>query len=248
LESVRLFVGYDPDEALAFSVFVHSVHRRSSMPVSVQPLMLSQLKGIFNRPRDPLQSTDFAFTRFLVPYLCGFKGHAIFADGDMICRADIAELWAMRNEPYAIQVVKREDQRVDSPTKFLGRTQTAYRRKNWSSVMLFNCAACLPLSPSYVEQAPGLALHQFEWVHDDDIGDLPREWNHLVGVDEPNQNAKLVHYTLGMPAFHAWRECEFSMEWREERDAMMAYAGRHSKCEATPTGTLDPRDDAEGRN
>ncbi len=225
MEPIRIFVGYDPDEALAFSVFAHSIHRRASVPVSIQPVMLSQSKGFYDRARDPLQSTDFAFTRFLVPYLCGYQGWALFCDCDMICRADIAELWARRDGRRVVQVVQRDEYGMtEQGLKFLGRPQTPYRRKNWSSVMLFNCSQCTRLTPELVAEVPGLYLHQFEWIlHDDDLGALPREWNHLVGVDAPNPDAKLVHYTLGMPFFNGWKECEFAPEWREERDAMMQY-------------------------
>ena len=222
--TIRLFAGYDADEALAFSVFAHSVHRRASTPVSVQPVILSQLKGQFERPRDPLQSTAFSFSRFLVPWLCGYEGWALFADGDMVCLADIAELWALRDARCKVQVVQREAQAC-APAKFLGRPQSPYPRKNWSSVMLFNCARCTVLTPEYVATAPGLDLHGFKWIADaDDIGSLPPEWNHLVGVDAPRADAKIVHYTLGMPFFIGFNECEYANEWRSERDAMMAYA------------------------
>lgn len=225
MQPIRLFVGYDRDEALAHSVFVHSVHRHASVPVAVQALMLSQLTGCFNRPRDPLQSTEFAFTRFLVPYLSGFEGWAIFADGDMLCQADIAELWALRDDRRAVMVVMREDQPVTGATKFLGRPQTAYPRKNWSSVMMFNNALCRRLTPEYIERAPGLELHQLKWLRDDaDLGGLPSAWNHLVGVDAPNPGAKIVHFTLGMPFFMGLRECEYATEWRGERDLMMRHA------------------------
>lgn len=219
----RVFVGYDADEALAFSVFAHSLHRRSSLPASVQPLILRQLASVFPRARDPLQSTEFAFTRFLVPWLCGFQGWALFCDGDMIVLGDVAELWAARDDRYAVMVVQRPDYDAGAPSKFLARVQTSYPRKNWSSVMLFNCARCTVLTPDYVARAPGLALHQLEWAGEA-VGSLPRDWNHLVGVDAPNPAAKLVHYTLGMPFFSGYRECEFAPEWRRERDAMMAYA------------------------
>lgn len=225
---IRLFVGYDGEQSLASAVFAHSVVRRASELVSVTFLSLQQLAGDFNRARDPYQSTDFAFTRFLVPYLCDYQGWALFCDGDMICRADIAELWAQRDLSghSAVQVAQRErHEQTPSGLKFLGRAQTAYPRKNWSSVMLFNCAACEALTPEYVEKAAGLDLHQFAWLANDcQIGHLPATWNHLVGVDQHDPEAKLVHYTLGMPFFHGLRECEFAVEWREERDAMMAHA------------------------
>ncbi len=223
--TVRVFAGYDADEAVAFSVFAHSVHRRASVPVSVQPVMLSQLKPHFDRPRDPLQTTEFSFSRFLVPWLCGYEGWALFCDGDMICQADVAELWALRDAHFKVQVVKRQTQHVTA-TKFLGRSQSAYPRKNWSSVMLFNCARCRVLTPEYVNAAPGLDLHGFKWIDDADIGELPGAWNHLVGVDAPRGDAKIIHYTLGMPFFRGFAECEFAGEWRAERDALVAYAGK----------------------
>ena len=227
-DPIRVFVGYDPDEALTFSVCSHSIHRQASVPVSIQPVMLSQLRGYFSRHRDPLQSTEFSFSRFLVPALCGYKGWAIFMDGDMILRADIAELWALRKEQFAVQVVMHDDSCAPHApgTKFLGRTQTPYQRKNWSSVMLMNCAKCGALTRKYVDYASGLELHQFKWLWDSEIGSLPKEWNHLVGVNAPNPEAKLVHYTLGLPFFHGYNECEYAKEWRIERDLMMDYEGR----------------------
>lgn len=224
---IRLFVGYDAEQALAPQVFAHSVIRRASVPVSVHYLMLSQLRAFFNREADPYQSTEFAFSRFLVPFLCAFEGWAMFADGDMICLADLAELWAMRDDALAVQVVKRtHHEMTPSGKKFLGKTQSAYQRKNWSSVMLFNNARCKTLTPEYVEKAAGLDLHQFAWTqHDDEVGPLPSAWNHLVGVDVHDPHAKLVHFTVAMPYFNGWRECEYAPQWREERDAMLAYRG-----------------------
>lgn len=204
---------------------MHSFCRHSSLPVQVTYLMLDQLHGIFDRQRDPYQSTEFAFTRFLVPRLCGYAGRALFCDGDMLIRDDPAALWALFDESYTVQVVKRKHhEQTPNGKKFLGRVQTAYQRKNWSSVVLFNNAKCRRLSPEYVATAPGLDLHQFAWVTQDyEIGDLPAQWNHLVGVDRPNPAASLVHYTLGMPSFNAWRECEFAEEWRIERDLLLQH-------------------------
>jgi hypothetical protein len=218
---IRVFIGYDGREAAAFSVMAHSIHRRASEPVSVAPLMLSQLTGVFTRERNPLQSTDFSFTRFLVPYLCDFQGWALFTDCDMIVRDDIAKLWALRDERYAVMVVKHDHQPSED-VKFLNATQTKYEKKNWSSVMLFNCAKCTTLTPDYVNSASGLELHQFKWLGNDDlIGELPHEWNHLVGYFPPNPGAKLVHYTTGGPYFTEYRDCEFGDEWFLEQDDML---------------------------
>src|SRR5262245_36785819 len=142
---IRVFIGYDHAEAVAFNVAQHSIHERSTEPVSVTPIRLSQLSRIFSRPRDPLQSTEFSFSRFLVPYLCEYQGCAIFMDCDVLVMADIAELWASRNPRYAVQVVKHDHKPADA-TKFLGRVQTQYSKKNWSSVMLFNNEKCSHLT------------------------------------------------------------------------------------------------------
>lgn len=227
MEPIRLFVGYDPEEALASSVFIHSAERRSSLPITATKLISRQLSPWFQRPREAQQSTEFKYTRFLVPWLCGFEGWALFVDGDMICRADLAELWAQRDARHVVQVVQRSSHGLTPDgRKFLGREQVAYERKNWSSVMLFNCAQCRRLDPDYVAAAGRLELHQFRWLtFDEDLGALPAEWNHLVGVDAPRPDAKIVHYTLGMPWFKGLRECEYAAEWRAERDAMMAYVG-----------------------
>ena len=221
---IRMFIGYDDREAAAFSVLAHSIHTRASVPVSITPLRLTQLQGIYTRARDPLQSTDFAFSRFLTPYLCNFEGWAIFMDCDMLMRDDIARLWALRDDRYAVQVVQhnhvpRED------TKFLGQKQTVYPKKNWSSVMLMNNAKCRALTSALVNNASGLHLHRFEWLGDDAlIGSLPGCWNHLVGYDELDPDAALAHFTLGGPYFSGYADCEFADEWRVEQAAMLEIA------------------------
>jgi lipopolysaccharide biosynthesis glycosyltransferase len=223
---INVFIGYDPREAVAFSVLAHSIYARTSEPVSVAPLMLSALRKVFGRERDPLQSTDFAFTRFLVPHLSGYAGWSIFMDCDMLVLDDIVNLWRLRDERYAVMVVKHDHQPRES-VKFLGQPQTRYPKKNWSSVMLFNNARCTALTPEYVNRASGLELHQFKWLESEDaIGELPRRWNHLVGYYHPNRDASLVHYTLGGPYFDEYRDCEYADEWRQERERMLACTQR----------------------
>ena len=221
MSPIRVFIGYDTREAAAFSVLAHSIHARASQPVSITPVMLSQLGGVFARDVNPLQSTQFSFSRFLTPWLCDYEGWAIFMDCDMLVLDDIARLWSLREDRYAVQVVKH----VHVPreeVKFLGAVQTKYEKKNWSSVMLMNCARCRTLTPEYVNRASGLELHQFKWLEGDDaIGALPAKWNHLVGYDAPRRDASLVHYTIGGPYFDAWRDCEYEKEWFAERDAML---------------------------
>lgn len=223
---IRVFIGYDPREAVAFSVLSHSIHARASEPVAIAPLMLSELRETLRRPREPLQSTDFSFSRFLTPWLCDYRGWAVFMDCDMLMRDDIARLWALRDERYAVQVVKHQHVPKEQ-TKFLGEAQTRYQKKNWSSVMLMNCERCGALTPEYVNTASGLQLHQFHWLESEDlIGSLPPRWNHLVGYDAPRPDAALVHFTIGGPYFHEYRHCEFADEWFAERDAMLAVSQR----------------------
>ena len=223
---IRVFIGYDPREAAAFSVLAHSIHRRSSQPVAVTPLKLTELGAIYTRPRDPLASTDFSFSRFLAPHLCGFSGWAIFMDCDMLVLDDIAKLWSLRDERFAVQVVKHVHVPKEE-TKFLGATQTKYQKKNWSSVMLMNCAKCTALTPEYVNRATGLELHQFKWLEGDQlIGEIPHAWNHLVGYDAPDARASLVHYTIGGPYFSEYVDCEYAAEWFRERDDMLAVEQR----------------------
>jgi len=220
-EPIRIFIGFDPREAVACSVLAHSIHARASVPVSVAPLMLSQLGGIFTRARHPLQSTDFAFSRFLTPYLSGYEGWSIFMDCDMLMRADVVKLWKLREERYAVQVVQH-DHRPREEIKFLGQAQTQYPKKNWSSVMLFNNPRCTALTPEYVSTASGLELHQFKWLRDESlIGKLPRRWNHLVGYHARDPDAALVHYTLGGPYFDEYSHCDYADEWRAELQAML---------------------------
>jgi hypothetical protein len=218
---IRVFIGYDPREAAAFAVLSHSIHARASVPVAIEPVMLSQLAAVFSRPRESLQSTDFSFSRFLTPWLCGYQGWAVFMDCDMLVLDNIAKLWALRDERYAVQVVKHVHVPKEQ-VKFLGAVQTRYEKKNWSSVMLMNCARCRALTPEYVATASGLELHQFKWLGDDAlIGALPAHWNHLVGYDRPRRDASLVHYTIGGPYFDEYRDCEYSAEWFAERDRML---------------------------
>lgn len=218
---IKVFIGYDPREAVAFSVLSHSIHVRASWPVSITPLMLPQLKDILTRERHPLQSTDFSFSRFLTPYLSGYSGWSIFMDCDMLMLDDIVKLWELRDDRYAVMVVKHNHVPRES-VKFLGEPQSKYEKKNWSSVMLFNNAKCTALTPEYVNTASGLELHQFKWLECDElIGALPSCWNHLVGYDPPRPDAKLVHYTLGGPYFDDFRNCEYAEEWFREREAML---------------------------
>lgn len=218
---IRLFIGYDPRESIAWHVLAHSIYARSSVPVSFVPLALSTLGGLMWRERSALQSTDFSFSRFLVPYLSGYEGWSIFMDCDMLVRDDISNLWALRDDRYAVMCVKHQHEPTET-VKFLDAPQTRYEKKNWSSVMLFNNARCRALTPEYVNTASGLELHQFKWLaSDDEIGEIPAEWNHLVGYQPPRSGVKNVHYTLGGPYFREFADCEYALDWFIERDRVM---------------------------
>ena len=217
---IPVFIGYDPREALAYSVLAYSIQARASQPVAIVPIMLSQLHGVMTRERHPLQSTDFSFSRFLTPYLSNYSGWSVFMDCDMLMRDDVANLFALRDDRYAAMVVKH-DHVPKEQRKFLDQPQSAYQKKNWSSVILFNNAKCRALTPEYVNKASGLELHQFKWLDSDDlIGAIPDCWNHLVGYSAPRKDAALVHYTLGGPYFDEFRNCEYSDEWRAELKSM----------------------------
>ncbi len=219
---IRVFIGFDPVETVSYHVLSHSIQARASEPVSIAPLMLSQLGGVMRRERHPLQSTDFSFSRFLVPYLCDYEGWALFMDCDMLVLDDIASLWQLRDGDFAVQVVKH-DHVPEETTKFLGQPQSKYEKKNWSSVMLFNNPKCKALSPDYVNTATGLDLHRFQWLGDDGlIGGIPHRWNHLVGYDEklPASEVSNLHYTIGGPYFDDYEGTDYAQEWFAERDAM----------------------------
>ena len=223
---IPVYIGYDPREAIAFSVLSYSIQARASQPVLIAPLMLSQLGNVLTRERHPLQSTDFSFSRFLTPYLSGYAGWSVFMDCDMLMLDDVERLYALRDDRYAVMVVKH-DYVPKETVKFLGEPQSKYEKKNWSSVMLFNNARCRALTPEYVNSASGLELHQFKWLGDDDlIGGLPSRWNHLVGYYPPRPDAALVHFTVGGPYFEEYSSCEYSKEWFAERDAMLRVEAR----------------------
>lgn len=214
----RVYIGFDSNEVVAYHVLAQSIIQHSTIPVVFSPIVLDHLGGIFERERNPLQSTEFSFSRFVVPFLSGYEGWSLFVDCDMLARADIAELWALRDDRYAVMCVKH-DYQPKIETKFLGQTQTKYEKKNWSSVMLFNNAKCRALTPEYVNAATGLQLHQFKWLDSDDqIGGLPVAWNHLVNEYEYRPEAKIVHFTDGGPYFDEYRNDDYADEWFAMRD------------------------------
>ena len=226
---LRVFIGFDRIETVAAYVLAHSLCANSSVPLSITFLRREQLP--INPERDPLASTDFADTRFLVPFLSDYTGWSVFMDCDMVCTEDIKALFECADPRYAVMVRKHDHQPTET-TKFHGYVQTKYERKNWSSLMLFNNAACTILTPDYVNDTRGLDLHQFAWCNDDEIGDLPRQWNMLAGYDDVPSPA-LIHYTQGGPWFYEYRSAPLAHVWFEQFGEMLSVVQRGTQRPAS---------------
>lgn len=210
---INVFIGFDNKEKIAYHVLSESIRRNSTKPIAITPLAINNLTDDFVRERNSNQSTEFAFSRFIIPHLMNYRGWALFMDCDMLMKADIAELWRLRDDKYAVQVCKH-DYTPKEETKFLGQVQTKYEKKNWSSFMLMNCRRCTQLTPNYVNSASGLELHQFKWLETENlIGNLPLEWNWLVGEYNYKEDVKNIHYTKGGPYFKDYETCDYSTDW-----------------------------------
>lgn len=214
---LKVFIGFDPVETVAWHTMAHSIFAQSSKPVALIPVNLSNLKEIYNRERDPKQSNEFSFTRFLVPYLSNYEGFAVFFDCDMMLRTDINELFEMaKQDPGKAVYVVKHDYQPRSDIKYLNNVQYQYPRKNWSSVVLWNCGhpANKAVTAEMVNTASAMDLHRFTWLKDDEIGELNVRWNWLVGeYDEPPHDVKNVHWTVGGPYFTEYKDTDFSQEW-----------------------------------
>jgi len=221
---LRFFIGYDEREPIAYHTLCHSILARASCPVSFTPLVQSALRstGLYTRDRNPLESTAFSFTRFLVPALCNYRGPAIFMDCDFLCRADVAELHNIIDEQRHTAVLCcQHDYQTTQTVKFLGQVNVPYPRKNWSSFMIFNTARCTALTPPRVNILSGLELHRFSWLREDELGTVPLGWNHLVGEYAKNADAQMVHFTLGGPWFKEYETCDYADEWFREAEALL---------------------------
>ena len=216
-----IYIGFEPKEEIAFHTLVSSIMKNAKRPVNIVALDRRKLNYCHKREIDPKQSNSFTYVRFLVPYLQNYKGWALFMDCDMILRTDINELFDWANDDHDVMCVQHPDYKSKLQTKYLGTTQYNYPRKNWSSVMLFNCEKCTTLTPDYVDTATPADLHRMAWA--ESVGPLPAEWNHLVGEYPPNPDAKIVHYTLGTPCWPRFRNCEYGDEWEFYRNLAMYY-------------------------
>lgn len=221
---IPIYIGYDTRERIAWHVLAHSIIQRSSLPVALIPVGNTVTpRPIWWREKGPHDSTEFSNARFAVPALAAYEGWAIFMDCDMLCMGDIADLWSQRRDEYAVMVVKH-DHKPKERRKFLGAEQTVYPYKNWSSLMLVNCAHphCRALTPEYINAAPGLDLHGFAWTTPDAVGEISGLWNVLTTghgkvdllhpeLPRPGGDIRHIHYTRGGPwhgvrdvSHHAW--------------------------------------------
>lgn len=227
---LRVYIGFDSREELAYRVAEKSLRKWSSVPVTVTPLLISRLaeSGLLRRPTDlrgqrydilsnAPATTEFAISRFLVPIL-GQTGWVLFCDSDIVFLGDVAELFEYRNPAFAVMCVKHENAPLDEYyKKKAGQPQLSYPRKNWSSVMLWNCdhEANKRLSLTDVQERRGFDLHQLYWLHDNEIGSLPREWNWLVNMEPMPARPKIAHFTLGGPYLAGWEGAGHDNIWIE---------------------------------
>jgi hypothetical protein len=206
---LKLFVGLDPNELIGFHVFVQSVLSRTD-PNKIEIIPVCGSKGT--------ASNAFNKARFEIPHRCGYRGRAVWVDGsDMLCRGDIQELPDLLEPGCDVAVVKH-NYSTKYPVKFLGQSNDDYPRKNWSSVVVYECGNTVwrKVTPEFIANSRPSELHRFSFLKEDRIGDLPREWNWLVGEYPYNQDAKIAHMTVGLPCWAPYKNCDYADEWRAE--------------------------------
>ena len=228
MTTINIFIGYDERESIAAEVCKFSIEKRLMFTDAHVRFLRSADIPEFTRPREPNQATDFTYTRFLVPYLCGYKGLAVFCDCDFLFRTDIGHaVWGMQSQ-HAVKVVKHPQYVPLSQTKMDNIPQHAMKRKNWASLIVFNNEhpACRTLTPEYVNTVmPGRKLHTFDWLEDSQIGSLSLDWNTLDGyyeLDDP----RAIHYTEGGPWFDNYKHTHYSEYWWNEYDEYIAASGQ----------------------
>ena len=214
MKKFNIYIGFDQKESVAYHTFCQTLIQNSSMPLQITPLALSNLNLYREAHND--RSNDFVYSRFLTPYLNAFEGWALFADGDMICQSDIKELFELRDDSKAVMVVKH-NYKTKQEEKYLGNINENYPRKNWSSLILWNCEheAHKILSPDFIEKQSGAFLHRFSWIKDEQIGELEKEWNWLALEYEEKESINLIHYTIGTPCFKEYSNTSLSSFWKK---------------------------------
>jgi lipopolysaccharide biosynthesis glycosyltransferase len=220
IKPLRIFIGWDSREDIAYQVCKQSILDTASVPVEIVPLKQKDLirKGLYSRPTDTLASTEFTFTRLLLPELCNFQGWALFIDCDVVLKTDIKELFDQVDDQYAVMCAQH-DYTPKEGTKMDGKQQLPYPRKNWSSMMLVNCGHTSNkiVTKEFVNdpEKTGAFLHRFSWLHDSELGKISHTWNWLVGwYSQPtNGIPDLIHYTNGGPWFEEYQDCEYAVDW-----------------------------------
>jgi lipopolysaccharide biosynthesis glycosyltransferase len=207
---IKLYIGHDKTLDKNLYTMVRSVLKHNTKPVEIIPIQTELIKE-YIRPADQNQSTSFSFSRFLIPYLNDYTGWALYMDSDMIFLDDIAKLWNLQDETKDVQVVQHKSYVCNRTTKFFNKVQTNYRRKNWSSVMLFNCSLCKILTTDYINTAVSGDLHEFNWTNN--IGSLENRWNFLVDEQSEIENPAVLHYTYGTPAYSSTVSKKYADIW-----------------------------------
>ena len=227
MKNLNIYIGYDSKEDIAYRVCKYSLNKHSSSDIKIYSLKLQELvaKKFYSRTIDPLASTEFTYSRFLVPALTNYKGWAIFCDCDFIFFENILQILENIDDTKAVYCVQH-DYTPKEKHKMDGQKQTIYPRKNWSSFILFNCdhPSNKKLTVDTVNAESGAYLHQFKWLKDDEIGSLDERWNWLEGWTSQHNNKKpyAVHFTRGGPWFDEWQDVEFAKEWLNERDEYLS--------------------------
>lgn len=224
---MRIYIGWDSREQEAYDVCVKSI-RRFTPNVEIIPLKKQELEaaGVYDKPNDPLASTEFTYTRFLTPHLARlvrYRGWAMFVDCDFLFTSDISELFALTDDRYAAMCVKHADYSTGG-FKMDGKVQTSYPRKNWSSLILFNCdhPGTKVLTPDFVNRSYGSVLHRFSWLKDELLGELPPTWNWLEGTHEKPKEGppKAIHFTRGTPIFEGYHNVDYAELWITEYESL----------------------------
>jgi lipopolysaccharide biosynthesis glycosyltransferase len=219
---LRIFIGWDSRYPEPADVLRYSLRKHASNELDIRYLRLCELD--LARAHDPRASTEFTYSRFLVPHLCGFRGKAVFMDSDMLCLGDIKELDDLEMEGCALRVVKH-DYRPTNTVKMYGCEQSVYPRKNWSSLMIMNCEKLALWSKEVVETYSGAYLHRFQDIPDPQIGEIPETWNTLDWMDS---KTKLIHYTNGGPWLEEFRNHPHADVWYRARTEMLESIGQNA--------------------
>ena len=223
IDSLNFFIGYDSKEDIAYRVCKYSILNNTSFNVKIRSLKLYELiaKNMYTRSVDPLASTEFTYSRFLIPALMNYNGWAIFCDCDFLFFDDVQKIIKELDPSKAVYCVQH-DYTPKEKHKMDGQKQTIYPRKNWSSFIVYNCSheSNKKLTVDLVNKESGSYLHQFKWLEDKEIGSLDERWNWREGwtSNHNNNSPYAVHYTRGGPWFEEWQDVEFAKDWIDARD------------------------------